>query len=88
MENTGETFNRINDFTKISYQRVNDRINNGDIISVGHTIAGNRARMARVVKLNADYQWRESLSIRDKKKFDSFAGWLLSRYGYDRQIDK
>ncbi len=54
----------------------------GESMQVGHTIAGNRLRMAGSVRLQPDWQWMRKLPPRDRRICWAIAGWLLRRYGY------
>jgi len=51
-------------------------------LSVGHTIAGNRLRMAGRVRLRPDVEWRERMSDRDRRRFWRIAGGVMRRFGY------
>lgn len=57
----------------------------GEAFPVGHTVAGNRLRMAGRVTLKADWEWLERLPTADRRICWALSGWLLKRYGYPRQ---
>lgn len=61
-----------------------EAVDAGREFPVGHSIAGNRLRLAGPVRLRADNEWTEKLSPRDERVCWSMAGWLLRRYGYER----
>ena len=56
----------------------------GEPMEVGHTIAGNRLRMAGAIKLRADLEWTRRLPERDRRRCWAVAGWLLKQYQYRR----
>ncbi len=62
-----------------------DLLQSGREIPVGHTIAGNRLRMAGAIRLCADTEWTVKLPRRDRRTCWSLAGWMLKRYGYARE---
>jgi len=49
---------------------------------VGHTIAGNRLRMAGTVRLRHDMEWLQEMPVKDRILFGAVAGWLMMQYGY------
>ena len=54
----------------------------GEPMQVGHTIAGNRLRMAGSVRLQPDLEWTEKLTAGERAKCWLLSGWLMSAYGY------
>jgi hypothetical protein len=54
----------------------------GEALAIGHTVAGNRLRMAGSLRLRLDETWKEGLSRRDERLFRLVAGRFLRRYGY------
>ena len=56
----------------------------GELMQVGHAIAGNRLRMAGSVRLRPDTQWTTRMSAGDRWICWALAGWLLRSYGYAR----
>jgi hypothetical protein len=54
----------------------------GQLMQVGHAVAGNRLRMSGAIKLRPDLEWTHKLPTKDKRIFWSMAGWLAKRYGY------
>jgi len=61
-----------------------EELRRGMSVTVGHTIAGNRVRMQRTIKLKEDKSWKKSLSSRDRIIFWLIAGLMLRRYGYQK----
>ncbi len=57
----------------------------GEPFAVGHTVAGNRLRMAGQIRLRADWEWVEQLPAADRRTCWNLSGWLLRQYGYPRQ---
>lgn len=73
---------RIEAFSGVEMKAVIDKLNSSQEFYVGHTIAGNRARMAGRIKLEADYSWHQNLTRGDRIIFGLIAGPLSRRYGY------
>lgn len=84
MTNPVSTIKRICDLVEIDskplIQQVLDKEYSYD---VGHTIAGNRLRMAGNMKLRFDEAWKTRLSHRDRRTVEVLTGWLMLRYGYN-----
>jgi hypothetical protein len=49
-----------------------------------HTVAGNRARMQKEIRVKPDFAWLENLPEKDRKLYWQMAGWLAQRYGYKK----
>jgi hypothetical protein len=47
-----------------------------------HTVAGNRVRMQKDIRIRADFAWMEHLPEKDRRVFWRMAGWLARRFGY------
>ena len=60
-------------------------LESGESFSVGHTVAGNRLRMAGQVRLKPDWDWIERLPESDRRTCWRLSGWLMKRYDYPRQ---
>jgi hypothetical protein len=82
VENPDSTLTKISQLTAIDYRDVMKLVSEGKSMSVGHTIAGNRARMSGALKLNPDYEWRKRLSSKDARIFWLIGGHMALRYGY------
>ncbi len=54
----------------------------GATLAPGHTVAGNRLRMAGPIALAPDTRWRAALPARERARVERLAGGLLRRYGY------
>lgn len=59
------------------------RVAAGEALDAGHTVAGNRMRLAGAVRLRPDDEWHARLSEQDRATFARHAGRLARRYGYD-----
>ena len=57
----------------------------GEAFPVGHTVAGNRLRMAGRVTLKPDWEWLERLPATDRRICWALSGWLLKHYDYSRR---
>jgi len=73
---------RIGRFIGADLEPVRTAVLAGRWVPVGHTVAGNRMRMAGRVRLQADWEWQERLSAADRRICGLAAGWLMQRYGY------
>ncbi len=60
-------------------------LESGESFSVGHTVAGNRLRMAGQVRLKPDWDWIEQLPESDRRTCWRLSGWLMKRYDYPQQ---
>ena len=47
---------------------------------IGHTIAGNRLRMASSVKLHLDEEWKQKLSLSERSLIWLISGHLMNKY--------
>lgn len=66
----------------LDFSGVIEKIAHGEELDPGHTVAGNRLRMATQITLKPDTDWKQSLSPQDRKSFQLLCGWLQKRYGY------
>lgn len=64
--------------------QVMEGLENGDAMTVGHRVGGNRMRFGGSVRLRPDLEWTTRLSPGDGATFWRMAGWLARRYGYVR----
>lgn len=87
VEKPGSTLKKIGDLIGVDYRCVEKKLVEEQELPVGHTVAGNRARMAGVIKLNADYTWKKRLPKKDNRWFWNIAWPLAVRYGYKRNSD-
>ena len=83
---TGE-LGRIGQLTGLNLEPVAQQIANGETLSTGHTVAGNRLRMSGSVRLRPDVEWIERLSGRDRFTCWAVSGWLSTKFGYKRAVD-
>lgn len=79
---------RIGDLVGADMEQVIDGIASGSEMAIGHTIAGNRMRLAGSVRLNPDVEWIDKMSPRDRWTCWLLAGPMLRRYGYRRKPDR
>ena len=61
-----------------------ESVRSGLPLHIGHTIAGNRLRMAGRVQLRADAEWLHKLSPWNRRICWLLAGWKMRQYGYPR----
>lgn len=73
---------RIGQLTGLNLGEVARKVACGAPLSLGHTVAGNRLRMSRSVRLRPDVEWVDKLSVRDRFTCWAVSGWLLRMYGY------
>ena len=73
---------RIGQLTGLDLDELAQRVTSGGVMSVGHTVSGNRLRMLRSVRLRPDVEWVDKLSVRDRLTCWAVSGWLSRRYGY------
>tara|TARA_B100000029_G_scaffold339371_1_gene331583 strand:+ start:692 stop:1648 length:957 start_codon:yes stop_codon:yes gene_type:complete len=76
---------RIGDACGLDCEPLAASLQAGDAFDVGHTVAGNRLRMAGAVRLKADYDWIEKLPHADRQTCWRLSGWLMRQYDYTRQ---
>ena len=57
-------------------------------MKVGHVVAGNRIKSEPTIRLRADFEWKQRLSIDDNRQFWRKAGWLAGRYGYTEKVTR
>jgi hypothetical protein len=81
-----ETLSRIARLIDVDLTDVAQAAARGNSMQVGHTIAGNRLRMAGSVSLRPDWDWVRKLPPRDRRICWMMAGSLLRRYGYRRNV--
>ncbi len=80
--NPCETLDKIGNLIECDFGAVAESLSAGDAMAVGHTIAGNRLRMAGSVKLNPDTEWVYKMPRKDQRLVLMMTGWLMSRYEY------
>ncbi|MBI4773114.1 MAG: sulfotransferase [Deltaproteobacteria bacterium] len=76
------TLEKLGKLMGLGYEPVIRTIDSGGSMKVGHTIAGNRVRMAGSIRLQADVEWVQKLSDREKALVRTLAGWHMRKYGY------
>jgi len=78
----GIELRRIGDLVGMDLEPLAAAVAGGQPMSIGHTIAGNRLRMAGSVQLRPDVEWVEKLTWREQAACWALAGWLMKAYGY------
>jgi hypothetical protein len=78
-----DTLARIGKGTGLNLTELSCEVESNKPLFTGHTVAGNRLRMKKTIRLDADFQWCQMLSRRDKIVFLLLAGWLAKRYRYN-----
>jgi len=73
------TLGRIGDLIGCELRELADKVEQDQALSVGHTIAGNRMRMAGQARLRPDEEWRYKMGAMDKWLIGSLAGWQMRR---------
>ncbi|MBK1669472.1 hypothetical protein CKO28_15645 [Rhodovibrio sodomensis] len=86
VEDPDTALRRIGTAADLDFGSVARMLARGDSFTVGHTVAGNRVRMAGAVRLKPDLEWHGSLSRRQRAVFWLIAGRMAARYGYTRRI--
>lgn len=59
-----------------------DRLQAGESMTTGHTVAGNRLRFQASVRLNPDGRWVNKLSSSERLLIVGSSAWLMHHYGY------
>lgn len=78
----GVELRRIGELVGMDLEPLAVAVAGGQPMTVGHTIAGNRLRMAGSVQLRPDVEWVEKLTWREQAACWALAGWLMKAYGY------
>lgn len=78
------TLDKIGGLIELDFAELTSKVSAGEAMEVGHTIAGNRLRMAGRVRLRPDTEWTYKLPLRDQRIFWVLAGWLMRQYGYGK----
>lgn len=73
----GRTLARIGALVGCELRELATRVEQDLPLTVGHTIAGNRLRMAGQARLRADEEWRNKMSSLDKWLIGSLTGWQM-----------
>ena len=73
---------RIGRLAGVNLEALAEGVVGGLPMKTGHTIAGNRLRMAGAVRLRSDVEWVEKLTWRERTLCWGIAGWLMKAYGY------
>ena len=79
---------RIGDLVEKNLESLAEAVAGGESMAVGHTIAGNRVRMAGSMPLRPDVEWIEKLTWREQAACWSLVGWLMKVYGYPWQVNR
>ena len=76
------TLDTIGALLECDFSEIAKAIETEATFPVGHTIAGNRLRMAGMVRLQLDMEWSQQMPVKDRMQFWTVAGWLMAQYGY------
>ncbi len=79
-----ESLSRIADWIGLDFGQLMPGIDAGQELHKGHTVAGNRLRMQKRLRLKADIEWQRKLPSRDRLIIWAGAGWLMKAYGYTK----
>lgn len=74
--------NKVEKFIAYDFGEMAEVVSARKAMEVGHTIAGNRLRMAKSVRLQPDIEWMDKMPDEEQQMVWIMAGWLMSRYGY------
>ena len=77
-----ETLDTIGALVECDLSEIAKAIEAKATFPIGHTIAGNRLRMARTLQLHPDREWSQKMPAKDRMLFGAVAGWLMCQYGY------
>ena len=81
-----DALDRIGKVAGLDFSAVGARLAAGTPLEIGHTIAGNRMRMAAEIRLRPDTEWIGKLPPWDRRVCWALARRQLKRYGYDREV--
>lgn len=85
IESVDSELNRIGNFLNTDFSSTLKKIADGVLIVVGgHSIAGNRVRMKKNIRLKPDYEWKEALSAGELNSFWAIAGAVAKIYGFKK----
>jgi len=79
-----EVLFRIGALTGINFSSLADTLDAGGAMVVRHTIAGNRVRMKKEIRIRLDETWKAKFTLKQRMLFWNIAGWLMRRYSYDK----
>jgi len=79
------TLDRIGELADLDMTVVKDALEADEAFGFGHTVAGNRVRMAGSLRLKPDLAWMEKLSQEDQRAAWRWSGPLMRFYGYQRK---
>lgn len=80
-----DALDKIGKVARVDLTEVADALSAGDVMEIGHNIAGNRLRHSKSVCLQPGAgDWRGALSAGKQRLFWALAGWLVRRYGYEK----
>lgn len=74
--------NKVEKFIAYDFGEMAEVVSARKAMEVGHTIAGNRLRMAKSVRLQPDIEWMDKMPDEEQQMVWIMAGWLMSRYEY------
>lgn len=80
-----DVLDRIGNVADLDFSAVGAKLTAGAPLEIGHTIAGNRMRMATEIRLRADTEWMARLSPWERRMCWALAGRQLKRYGYQHR---
>ncbi len=84
VNNTRSTLSKTSEFVDIDTDKIIKVLDESRPISPQHTIAGNRMRMNKQIKITIDDEWRTKMSKSDLKLFWLLAGITSRFYGYNK----
>jgi hypothetical protein len=84
VERPGEILRAVGLVAGEDLSEVDRTLEAGEALASGHSVGGNRLRMAQRVVLRPDFEWRAKLPPRDDRTFWRISGRVAQRYGYRR----
>lgn len=78
----GSVLRKVGALAQLDFEPVIQALERGASVAPGHTIAGNRLRMAGPIRLRLDETWKQNLSARERRIVSLIAGRTLGHYGY------
>ena len=81
------TLDRIGALVGLDMTPVREALAADEAFGFGHTVAGNRVRMAGSLRLTPDLAWTEKLSADDQQRAWRWCWPLMRLYGYRRRIE-
>lgn len=86
MANPKRILEKIGGLIDLDFAEIANALSACEVMKVGHTIAGNRLRMAGSVQIHMDTEWTDKMILKDRQIFWLLAGWQMRKYRYKKTI--